>query len=133
MPKPLGGVSSTFVVARPSFSVGTASVKSSAVFVCATGGLISAWAHALEAKARPEAATAAPASARTRTQLGFIFVLSFRRRSRGALPRQASGEPGRTAGAERRREPGCKRRFAERRPREERNPVESHGPRNRGE
>ena len=78
MPKPLGGVSSTFVVVRPSFSVGTASVNSCAVFDFVTGGLISACARADEANASPVRPAAAPASARARTRLQFMVVLSFR-------------------------------------------------------
>ena len=83
MPKPPGGVSSTFVVVRPSFSVGTASVKSCRVFDLVTGGVISACAHALETTVRQTAATAVPTSARARARFGCMLLLSFRCGSRG--------------------------------------------------
>src|SRR5947199_976990 len=69
MPKPLGGVSSIFVVVRLSFSVGTASVNSCSAFDFVTGGLISACAHALGTAASAAVAVARPKSARTRTVL----------------------------------------------------------------
>src|SRR5438034_1730234 len=60
--KPLGGVSSIFVVAAFSFSVGTASVKTWPAFTRATAGLSSACADADAAKinAPPTAAMNTP-------------------------------------------------------------------------
>ena len=88
MPKPLGSVSSIFVVVRRSFSVGTASVNSCRVLDLVTGGLISACAQALETTVRPAAATAAPTSARARTRIECMLGLSFRQWSRDRLPRR---------------------------------------------
>jgi hypothetical protein len=101
MPKPLGGVSSIFVVVSPSFSVGTASVNSCKVFDLVSGGLISACAQALETTVRLTAATAAPASARARTRFGCMLFLSFRQGSRSGCRgdvRRRGADRGRRAG-----------------------------------
>src|SRR5205085_11990605 len=113
IPKPLGGVNSIFVVVAPSFSVGTASVKSCRVFDLVTGGLISACAQALEATVRPTAAAAAPASARARTPVGFMLVLSFRSWEPRRLAAATSGEAGWTACPERCRK-GARRKQLDR-------------------
>ena len=59
------------VVRTPSFSVGTASVKSWADFDSAIGGLISAWAKALDAATRAAAATTRTAHTRDGTFMRF--------------------------------------------------------------
>src|SRR3954470_9298711 len=82
MPKPLGGVSSTVVVVRPSFSVGTASVKSWVVVETATGGLISACADAPAAATSARGTIAPLTSVRARTEFAGI-AYSFRRGKRG--------------------------------------------------
>jgi hypothetical protein len=64
IPKPLGGVNSTAVVAAPSFSVGTASVKTSESLAATTLGLTFACAEA--AAVMVSAATTASAAGAVR-------------------------------------------------------------------
>src|SRR2546428_10028577 len=71
--KPAGGVNSTVVVVAPSFSVGTASVKTWPSFASATGGLTRACADAPATIASAATTAGSSASRRRLPEIGCLI------------------------------------------------------------